>query len=41
VEAEGLERSCKGEEEQGRREEDAEIEVNKADVFQDGVRRGH
>jgi len=41
VQAEGLEGSGEGEEEQSRGGEDAEVEVNEAGVLQEGVGRGH
>jgi len=41
VEAEGLESSRKSEEEQRRGDEDADVEMDQANVFQKGVRRGH
>ena len=41
VEAEGLESSGEGEEEKRGGDEDADVEVGQADVFQKSVRRGH
>jgi hypothetical protein len=41
VEAEGLKPAGNGEEDQGRRGEDAKIEVDQASRFQEPVRRGH
>ena len=41
MQAEGLQGSCEGEEEQGGCYEDAEVEMDEAGEFQERVRRGH
>jgi len=41
MEAKGLESPGKSKEDQGRRDEDTEVEMNQAGVLQDGVGRGH
>ena len=41
VEAEGLEGAGEGEEEQGGSDEDADVEMDQAEIFQERVGRGH